>query len=236
MTGLCRLTLVYGHLRRSPLAGVAVTRLVRTSKAFWRSLSRFDRRADEIHLLTAAVRDLSAEVDRLGREVMALRALRDQPAEVSASVQAAIQPATPFPAAVALLARTGAEQVEEVTFDLTEADRSGLMARLEACPPSGLAAATIPLSGRETPDVLRDLAGKLVRAMEAHAVLCLRLLDHLSLFLVRPREGVGKGAMQVSPELVRDIFEHQGCRLVGLRRGGAGAVPTLDLILEMREL
>jgi hypothetical protein len=194
MTGLGRLRLAYGHLRRLPLAGAVVTRLVRATRPFWTRLLRFDRTADEIHLLTAVVRDLSAEIDRLG-----------------------------------------AEQVEEVTIDLMEADRSGLMARIEACPPAGLAAATIPLSGRETPEVLGALASKLVRAMEAHAVLCLRLLDHLSLFLLRPREGVGTGAMQVSPELVRDIFEHQGCRLVGLRRGGAGVVPTLDLILEMRE-
>jgi len=235
MTGIGRLKWVCSHFRHLPLAGIVVTRLVRATRPFWAWLSRFDRRADEIHLLTAALRDLSAEVDRLGREIATLRALRDLPDEVSGAVQATLQ-AAPVPVAVAILARTGAGQVEEITFDVHETDHSDLMARLAACPPAGLAAATIPLSGRETPEALRDLAGKLVRAMGGHAILCLRLLDQLSLFLVGPRtRSADNSALQVSPELVRDIFEHQGCRLVGLRRGTAGPLPTLDLILEMRE-
>ncbi|MFC7396028.1 hypothetical protein ACFQU1_02305 [Chelatococcus sp. GCM10030263] len=245
---------LYGRLRRLPLVGRLVTSIVRATKLVRRVGSRFDRDRDELHLVSAIVQDLRAEVDRLGREVIALRAarldlepLRGLPAQTITEVAGAM------PAATAVLAREGAAPAEEIALDLHADDRSDLIARLKAYAPAELCAATIPLSGSETPEMLRNMAHMLARAMRGRAILCLRLLDRLSLFLIGPRMPAASGdgpqvspraspqvspqvSPQMSPEVVIELFELHGCRLVGLRRGTTGALPTLDLILEMREL
>ncbi|MBS7697030.1 MULTISPECIES: hypothetical protein [unclassified Chelatococcus] len=226
---------LYRLLRRIPFAGLVVTGIVRLGKAIFLPAPRsFDGLADELHVVGASVQALRADLDQLALIVAGVKAaqLDDVPRLVreAGPVEAS---ATPV-AAILALDETSAPQ--QIALDLNTTDRSTLLAQITACAPAALAAATIPLSGTETPEAVRALAQALGNAMRDRAVLCLRLLDRLSLFLAAPRETATRSeARQLSPQLVLEIFEQQGCRLIGLRRGTAGTWPTVDLIIEMRE-
>ncbi|CAH1678257.1 conserved hypothetical protein [Hyphomicrobiales bacterium] len=226
---------LYRFVRSIPVAGLAVTGVVRLGKAIFLPAPRgFDGLADELHVVGASVQTLRADLDQLAVMVAALKV--DQTGEVPRLLHESrpIEPlATPV---AAILARDETSTPQQIALDLNTTDRSTLMAQITACAPAALTAATIPLSGCETPEAVRALAQALGNAMCNRAVLCLRLLDRLSLFLAAPREsGSCSEARQLSPQLVLEIFERQGCRLIGLRRGTAGAWPTVDLIIEMRE-
>ncbi|CAH1656580.1 MAG: hypothetical protein KF735_14600 [Chelatococcus sp.] len=226
---------LYRLIRRIPLAGLAVTGVVRLCKAIFLPAPRsFDGLADELHVVGASVQTLRADLDQLAVMVAALKAEQTGDAPRLLRDTRPIEPlATPV---AAILARDETSAPQQIALDLNTTDRSTLMAQIAACAPAALSAATIPLSGCETPEAVRALAQALGNAMRDRAVLCLRLLDRLSLFLAAPREtGAGAEARQLSPQIVLEIFERQGCRLIGLRRGMAGAWPTVDLIIEMRE-
>ena len=231
---------LYRLIRRIPVVGLVMTGIVRLVKALVvPARPSFDGLADELHVVGASLRALRTDVDQLALAVATLQAAqagkapRTLPAAGPADGTASITPSAEIRA---VLARDEATPPQQIAFDPNAGDRSDLIAEITACSPAVLSAATIPLSGCETPEALRELAQALGRAMRDRAVLCLRLLDRLSIFLVAPRDpGAGQEARQLSPQLVLEIFERQGCRLIGLRRGSAGTWPTVDLIIEMRE-
>lgn len=229
---------VYRLIRRIPVAGLVITGLVRLGKAlFLPAAPHFDGLADEVHVVGASLQALKADVNQL---VLAVAAINAAQTSQAPRMLLAARPQDPIaeakPDITATLVRDEATPPQQIAFDLDAGDRSGLIAEIIACSPAALSAATIPLSGCETPEALRELAQALAKAMRHRAVLCLRLLDRLSIFLAAPRvREAGHEAMQISPQLLLEIFERQGCRLIGLRRGTAGTRPTVDLIIEMRE-
>lgn len=231
---------IYRLLRRIPVAGLVITGVVRIGKVVFLHADRgFDALADELHIVNASVHTLSVEMESLARSVAVLRA--GMPEGTGTGGMPTRWPDPPVAAdATAILAQGGTTPPQQIALDLRGDDRSGLIAQIAACAPAALSAATIPLSGCETPEALRELAQALGRAMHGRAILCLRLLDRLSLFVAGSRDSIGNSTaisagLQLSPQLVLDIFERQGCRLIGLRRGTAGQWPTVDLIIEMRE-
>ncbi|CAH1658789.1 hypothetical protein [Chelatococcus asaccharovorans] len=229
---------VYRLIRRIPVAGLVITGIVRLGKALLLPAGPgFDGLADEVHVVGASLQALRTDVEQLALAVVALNAaqtgraprmlLATRPTNLAAEASTDI---------TATLVRDEATPPQQIAFNPEAGDPSGLIAEIIACSPAALSAATIPLSGCETPEALRELAQALAKAMRDRAVLCLRLLDRLSIFLATPRDGeAGHEARQISPQLLLEIFERQGCRLIGLRRGTAGTWPTVDLIIEMRE-
>lgn len=231
---------LYRLIRRIPIAGLVVTGVVRLGKALVVPVGPgFDGLADEVHVVGASLQALRADVDQLALIVAALNAARTgkPPPMLQATglADGAAQAAASAPI-TAILARDEATPLQQIALDLNTGDRSGLIAEITTCPQAALGAATIPLSGCETPETVCALAQALAKAMRDRAVLCVRLLDYLSVFLASPRDqGANHAARRISPQLVLETFEQQGCRLIGLRRGTAGTWPTVDLIIEMRE-